>query len=137
MRIYCSGYVEDTDWVAGTALPCFNIIATKCAGEKKRSVMYSYRGYSASSKASQQQVTENGTMGRHTSSSPPPVLSDGKRRSIRDRLQGITSAMSWIKDELVSRGREGEGEEGSGRREREREERATSWFLFCVLARSE
>ena len=76
--------------------------------------MYSYRGYSASSKASQQRVTENGTMGRHTSSSPPPVLCDGKRRSIRDRLQGITSAMSWIKDELVSRDRERE-------RERERE----------------
>ena len=44
-------------------------------------------------------------MGRHTSSSPPPVLSDGKRRTVRDRLQGITAAMAWIKDELVG-GRE-------------------------------
>ena len=47
-------------------------------------------------------VKENGTMGRHTSASPPPVLGDGKRRPIRDRLQNITSAMSWIKEELVS-----------------------------------
>lgn len=72
--------------------------------------MYSYRDHCGSSKRNHR-VTENGTMGRHTSSSPPPVLSDGKRRTIRDRLQGITTAMAWIKDELVGgRERECQGE---------------------------
>ena len=63
--------------------------------------MYKYRGYD-SSLTRNAGVKQNGTMGRHTSPSPPPVIGDGKRRPIRDRLQNITSAMSWIKEELVS-----------------------------------
>lgn len=67
-------------------------------------------------------VRENGTMGRHTSASPPPItIGDGKRRPIRDRLQNITTAMAWIKEELVSV-HLGGGQEREGRhREREKE----------------
>lgn len=67
--------------------------------------MYNYGRYNYNSHSSTRNggvVKENGTMGRHTSASPPPVIGDGKRRPIRDRLQNITSAMSWIKEELVS-----------------------------------
>ena len=69
--------------------------------------MYSYRTYDSSwarngSSRAATVVKENGTMGRHTSASPPPItVGDGKRRPIRDRLHNITSAMTWIKEELV------------------------------------
>jgi hypothetical protein len=69
--------------------------------------MYGYRAYESSwaSRNGGSAVKENGTMGRHTSASPPPLTigeAAGKRRPIRDRLQNITSAMSWIREELVS-----------------------------------
>ena len=57
-------------------------------------------------------------MGRHTSASPPPVFGDGKRRPIRARLQNITTAMTWIKEELVSEGEGREGRRVSGRGKR-------------------
>ena len=68
-------------------------------------------------------VRENGSMGRHSSTSPPPMtIGDGKRRPIRDRLQNITTAMAWIKEELVS-GREWEVSE---------RERGSEWGVFGV-----
>ena len=74
--------------------------------------MYNSRAYDWTRNAA---VRENGTMGRHASDSPPPMIvgDSGKRRPIRDRLQNITSAMSWIKEELVSR-RDGRGGGGGG-----------------------
>lgn len=82
--------------------------------------MYKYRAYE-SSLTRNSRVKENGNMGRHTSDSPPPLIGDGKRRPIRDRLQSITSAMSWIKEELVS---------GAGRETGH----YTKWCIFQIIA---